>query len=61
VIGGFDSLPGAFAGGVLVGVAQSVATNASVFASVPGPQTAAVFVLLVAVLMVRPQGIAGTT
>jgi branched-chain amino acid transport system permease protein len=61
VIGGFTSLPGAFVGGVIVGVTQSLATSLSAFEAVPGPQTAALFVLLVAILLVRPQGLLGST
>jgi branched-subunit amino acid ABC-type transport system permease component len=44
---------------VIVGVAQSVATSAPIFDSVPGPQSAAVFVLLLVILLVRPQGLLG--
>ena len=36
VLGGMTSLPGAFLGGVLVGIIQSVATNADVFQDIPG-------------------------
>ena len=57
VIGGFNSLPGAFVGGVIVGVTQSVATNAEIFNDIPGPQTASLFVLLVLILLVKPQGL----
>jgi branched-chain amino acid transport system permease protein len=57
VIGGFTSLPGAFLGGVIVGVIQSVATSADAFQDIPGPQTASLFVLLVLILLVRPQGL----
>jgi branched-chain amino acid transport system permease protein len=57
VIGGFTSLPGAFLGGVIVGVVQSVATSASIFQEIPGPQTASLFALLVVILLVRPQGL----
>jgi branched-chain amino acid transport system permease protein len=59
VIGGFTSLPGAFLGGVIVGVIQSAATSADWLRDVPGPQTAALFVLLVVILLARPQGILG--
>ena len=59
VIGGFTSLPGAFLGGVIVGVAQSVASSLGVFDAVPGPQTASLFILLVIILLVRPQGLLG--
>jgi branched-chain amino acid transport system permease protein len=61
VIGGFTSLPGAFVGGVIVGVVQSVATSASIFQDIPGPQTASLFVLLVIVLLVRPEGLLSKT
>jgi branched-chain amino acid transport system permease protein len=57
VIGGFTSLPGAFVGGVIVGVVQSVASSASLFDDIPGPQTASLFVLLVVVLLLRPEGL----
>ena len=62
VLGGFTSLPGAFVGGVLVGVVQSVAvTKASTwFSFVPGsPGVFIVFLLLVGVLVVRPSGLLG--
>jgi branched-chain amino acid transport system permease protein len=59
VLGGMNSLPGAFVGGVVVGVAQSLAVSASAFKSIPGPGSVMVFVLLVAVLTVRPQGLLG--
>jgi branched-chain amino acid transport system permease protein len=57
VLGGFESLPGAFLGGVIVGVTQSVATSASLFQDVPGPQTASLFVLLVLILLIKPEGL----
>jgi branched-chain amino acid transport system permease protein len=57
VIGGFTSLPGSFLGGVIVGVTQSVATSASIFQDIPGPQTASLFVLLVLILLVKPEGL----
>jgi len=65
VLGGMTSLPGAFVGGVLVGIIQSFATRAEVFGDggaleIPGnPGTLMVFVVLVAVLAVRPQGLLG--
>ena len=60
VLGGMTSLPGAFLGGVIVGVVQAVATSASVFDDIPGtPGTLMVFVVLLLVLTIRPQGILG--
>jgi branched-chain amino acid transport system permease protein len=59
VLGGMTSLTGAFVGGAIVGVAQSVALQAHAFRSIPGPGSAMVFVILVGVLAVRPQGLLG--
>jgi branched-subunit amino acid ABC-type transport system permease component len=54
------SLPGAFLGGIIVGVVEAVGTSASIFDSIPGsPGTFLVFVVLLAVLIVRPQGLLG--
>jgi len=43
----------------VVGVAQSLAVSAPAFKDIPGPGSVMVFVLLVAVLTVRPQGLLG--
>jgi branched-chain amino acid transport system permease protein len=59
VLGGMKSLPGAFVGGVVVGVAQSLAVSSSAFKGIPGPGSVMVFVLLVVVLTIRPQGLLG--
>ena len=59
VLGGMTSLPGAFVGGVVVGVAQSLAVSAPAFKHIPGPGSVMVFVMLVVVLTVRPQGLLG--
>jgi branched-chain amino acid transport system permease protein len=65
VLGGMTSLPGAFVGGVLVGVVQSVGTSAPIFQDdgalpIPGnPSTLLLFVVLLAVLLIRPQGLLG--
>jgi branched-chain amino acid transport system permease protein len=63
VLGGMTSLPGAFVGGVVVGVAQSFAVsgfqNVPVLQDVPGPGAVMVFVILVVVLALRPQGLLG--
>ncbi|MPZ26628.1 MAG: hypothetical protein GEV12_09260 [Micromonosporaceae bacterium] len=60
VLGGMTSLPGAFAGGVAIGVAQ----NLGIYLlgqqlAVPGAAELTVFGLLLAVLLVRPQGLLG--
>jgi branched-chain amino acid transport system permease protein len=60
VLGGMTSLPGAIIGGVLVGIIQAVATDAKIFQDIPGtPSTLVVFLVLLGVLIVRPQGLLG--
>jgi branched-chain amino acid transport system permease protein len=60
VLGGMTSLPGAFLGGVVVGVVEAVATSAPVFEDIPGsPGALLVFVVLLVVLISRPQGLLG--
>ena len=62
VLGGMTSLPGAFVGGIIVGVVQAVGTSASLFEDIPGtPGTLMVFVVLLLVLTIRPQGLLGKT
>ena len=57
VVGGMTSVPGAFVGGMLVGVVQALAqTNLN---SVPGASYDAVLILLVVVLLARPTGLLG--
>ncbi len=60
VIGGFTSLPGAFLGGTIVGVAESWATADNLFDFVPGQAgTVIVFVLLLTILAIKPTGLLG--
>jgi branched-chain amino acid transport system permease protein len=62
VLGGMTSLPGAFVGGVVVGIVQAFAIDlggGSAFSGIPGPGTLAVFLLLIGVLAIRPQGLLG--
>jgi branched-chain amino acid transport system permease protein len=61
VLGGMTSLPGAFVGGVVVGVAESIAVSSPFLSKhVPGAPSVVVFALLVAVLALRPQGLLGS-
>lgn len=56
IVGGITSLPGAAAGGILVGVLQALG-SLSTFESVKGAQFVSVFLVLLLVLLVRPQGL----
>jgi branched-chain amino acid transport system permease protein len=58
VLGGMTSLPGAFVGGLLVGVIGSFA-GTYIPTSVPGGEQVTLAVVLVLVLLVRPAGILG--
>ena len=59
VLGGMTSLPGAFVGGVLVGIAHNVGPE--LFPSfIAGSAELTVFGLLLLVLLVRPQGLLGS-
>jgi branched-chain amino acid transport system permease protein len=57
VLGGLTSLPGAVFGGLTVGIVQSVASVYATNLGVPGPDTAIVFIILLAVLFFRPEGL----
>jgi len=56
IVGGISSLPGAAAGGILVGVLQALG-SLSTFDSIKGASYVSVFVVLLAVLLIRPQGL----
>jgi branched-chain amino acid transport system permease protein len=69
VIGGMTSLPGAFVGGIAVGLIQRLAEWASGYysigdqvieATVPGFHNVALVGALLLVLLIRPQGLLGT-
>jgi ABC-type branched-subunit amino acid transport system permease subunit len=57
LLGGFTSLGGSLVGGIVVGVMES---HIQRYTTVPGVVEAGVFVLVVAVLLVRPHGLFGT-
>jgi branched-chain amino acid transport system permease protein len=60
VLGGLTSLPGAFAGGLIVGIVEASAGRIFDGGSLPGVKTLAVFVLLLVTLLVRPDGLFGS-
>jgi branched-chain amino acid transport system permease protein len=56
IIGGMGSLPGAFVGGLLVGISESLGA----IVLVPSLKEIVTFVLLVLILLFRPQGLLGS-
>ena len=60
LIGGLVSLPGAFVGGIAVGLIESGALKLFSDSALPGVEILAVFVTIVVVLVVRPQGLLGS-
>ncbi len=60
LIGGLVSLPGAFVGGIAVGLIESGALKLFNNSALPGIEILAVFVTIVVVLVVRPQGLLGS-
>jgi branched-chain amino acid transport system permease protein len=59
VVGGLTSLPGAVVGGLVVGLLEQVSGHIFIESSLPGVRTLAVFVLVLATLLLRPNGIFG--
>lgn len=59
VVGGLKSLPGAFVGGLVVGLIEAGAGRWLSDLSLPGIQVLSVFTLILVVLLFRPQGILG--
>jgi branched-chain amino acid transport system permease protein len=59
LVGGLSSLPGAFAGGIVVGVIEAYVRQETLSSSVPGLTTVALFALVLAVLLLRPRGLLG--
>ena len=69
VIGGMTSLPGAFVGGIIIGCIQSLSNWAAghyqigdriIQEILPGTPDVVLLLLLLTVLMIRPQGLLGT-
>lgn len=68
VLGGMASLPGAFLGGIVVGVVQSLSTWATghftiggrlIGEIVPGAENISILAVLLMVLLIRPEGLVG--
>ncbi|KAA5601982.1 branched-chain amino acid ABC transporter permease [Blastochloris sulfoviridis] len=59
VVGGMGSLPGAVLAGFLLGIVQSFASMNEVKALIPGIDQIIIYLVAVAVLLVRPRGLMG--
>jgi branched-chain amino acid transport system permease protein len=59
VLGGMTSVPGAFLGGILVGLVQNLTASNISGNTFPGAPAVAILVVLIAVLVIRPTGILG--
>ena len=56
VLAGMKSMPGAVVGGLVVGVVELLGTL-TLFSAVPGPRELLLFLFLIGVLLLRPQGL----
>jgi branched-chain amino acid transport system permease protein len=59
LVGGLSSLPGAIVGGLAVGIAEAEVKAHVTIHAIPSPSVAAMLVIVLATLLVRPQGILG--
>jgi branched-chain amino acid transport system permease protein len=59
LVGGLSSLPGAFVGGIAVGIVEAEIKIHFVYASVPDLQYLAMLAMVIAIMLVRPQGLLG--
>lgn len=57
LLGGLTSIAGAFVGGLVIGIVDQVVSYFFLGSSVPATQIIAIFVLIMVVLLVRPQGL----
>lgn len=61
LVGGLTSLPGAFIGGLAVGLLEATVNQLTLnVTAVPGLSVVSVFALILVVLLVRPQGLLGS-
>jgi branched-chain amino acid transport system permease protein len=61
LVGGLSSLPGAFVGGIAVGIIEAEIKAHAVYPSVPDLQYLAMLAMVLLVLLFRPQGLLGRT
>jgi branched-chain amino acid transport system permease protein len=58
-IGGITSLPGAFVGGLVMGIAEAMANHFVVASTIPGVSVLVILGAILFVLLARPQGLLG--
>lgn len=59
LVGGLSSLPGAFVGGIVVGIVEVFVRDHTLTWTFPGTTTVAMFVVILLVLLLRPRGLLG--
>lgn len=59
LVGGLSSLPGAFVGGIVVGIVEAEIKAHLLYASLPDLQYLAMLAMVVLILLFRPQGLLG--
>jgi branched-chain amino acid transport system permease protein len=59
LVGGLNSLPGAFVGGIVVGTAEAFVKAYLITLPIPGVNIVGLFALIALVLLFRPQGLLG--
>ncbi len=59
VLGGITALPGAFIGGVVIGIIEQLAAVNIPSGTLPGAQSVVLFAALLLVLLVKPSGLVG--
>jgi branched-chain amino acid transport system permease protein len=59
LLGGLTSLPGAFVGGIALGVVEALVVKALFSTTFPGTSAVTVFLVIVIVLLFRPSGLLG--
>lgn len=57
VVGGLNSLPGAFVGGIVVGLVEATTGRIFTGSALPDVRFLAIFLVILAVLLLRPQGL----
>jgi branched-chain amino acid transport system permease protein len=60
LVGGLSSLAGAFVGGLVVGIVEAEVKAHVTFAQIPSFNVTAMLIIVLLVLLARPQGLLGS-